>query len=268
MINNDYTRFGAESRSFPLDITPEVAIGSMELGEDNQKPETFEGLNRLMSFFGRANYGFRDRYLASFTLRADGSSKFGPENRWGTFPSGSFAWRISEESFMQPVDFISNLKVRVSYGQAGNNRITDFLWTTTYNVGSDKAYYLNEVPFTFLYPSNLANPYLRWETTITRNMGIDMGVFGSRLNLTMDAYKNTTKDLLIQSRIPSVSGYEEQMQNIGQTTNYGLEVILDAYIIEQQDFRLSSNFNISFNRNRVDDLGGIHMTLQCCWDRK
>jgi TonB-linked SusC/RagA family outer membrane protein len=262
MINNNYTRFNAESRSFPVDITPPVAIGSMELGEDNQKPVTFEGLNRLLSFFGRINYAFRDKYLASFTLRADGSSKFGPENRWGVFPSGSFAWRISEEPFMQTVDFLSSLKLRASYGQAGNNRITDFLWTTTYNVGSDKAFYLNEVPLTFLYPANLANPYLKWETTITRNVGVDFGVFNSRLNLTLDAYQNTTEDLLIRSRIPSVSGYEEQMRNIGQTTNYGLEIILDAYIIEKQDFRLSSNFNISFNRNRVDDLGGMDFFTQ------
>jgi len=266
MIHNEYKNFDAESRSFPEDITPAVAIGSMELGEDNQKPSTFEGLNRLLSFFGRINYGYRDKYLASFTLRADGSSKFGPENRWGIFPSGSVAWRISEEPFMQSFDFLSNLKIRMSYGQAGNNRIGDFLWTTTFNVGSDKAFYLNEVPLTFLYPATLANPFLKWETTITRNTGIDLGIFNSRLNLTIDAYKNTTKDLLIKSRIPSVSGYEEQMRNIGQTTNYGLEFNIDAYIIEKNDFRLSSNFNISFNRNRVDDLGGMeYFTIPSGW---
>ncbi len=266
MVNRDYTRFSAESRSFPEDITPQVAIGSMALGEDNQKPNTFEGLNRLLSFFGRANYAYRDKYLASFTLRSDGSSKFGPENRWAAFPSGSVAWRISEESFMQSISAISSLKVRVSYGQAGNNRISDFLWTTTYNVGSDKAYYLNEVPLTFLYPGNLANPYLKWETTLTRNAGLDIGLYDSRLNLTVDAYKNTTKDLLIRSRIPSVSGFEEQMQNIGETSNYGLEFIMDAYIIEKQDFRLSANFNISMNRNRVEDLGGMeYFTVTSDW---
>jgi TonB-linked SusC/RagA family outer membrane protein len=266
MIHRDYKNFSAESRSFPEDITPSVAIGSMELGEDNQKPSTFEGLNRLLSFFSRVNYGFRDKYLASFTIRADGSSKFGPGNRWGVFPSGSVAWRISEESFMQSIDFISNLKLRMSYGQAGNNRIGDFLWTTTYNVGSDKAFYLNEVPLTFLYPATLANPNLKWETTITRNAGLDFGVFNSRLNLTVDVYKNSTVDLLIRSRIPSVSGYEEQMRNIGETTNYGTEFILDAYIIEKDDFRLSSNFNISFNRNRVENLGGMeYYTVPSDW---
>lgn len=266
MVNRDYTRFSAESRSFPEDITPQVAIGSMELGEDNQKPSTFEGLNRLLSFFGRINYSYMHKYLASFTLRSDGSSKFGPENRWGTFPSGSVAWRLSEEDFMQSIDALSNLKLRLSYGEAGNNRITDFLWTTTYGVGSDKAYYLNEVPLTFLYPGNLANPNLKWETTVTRNAGADIGLFGSRLNLTADAYRNTTKDLLIRSRIPSVSGFEEQMQNIGQTSNYGLEFILDAYIIEKEDFRFSANFNVSMNRNRVDDLGNIdYFTVSSDW---
>ncbi|UCG28044.1 MAG: TonB-dependent receptor [Bacteroidales bacterium] len=268
LLDNNYKNVRAESRSFPEDITPSVAIGSMELGEDNQKPITFEGLNRLLSFFGRINYGFREKYLASFTLRADGSSKFGPENRWGFFPSGSIAWRISEESFMQNLEFISYLKTRISYGQAGNNRIDDFLWTTTYKVGSDKAFYLNEVPLTFLYPdpNNLANPSLKWETTITRNAGIDLGVFNSRINLTLELYKNTVKDLLIRSRIPSVSGYNTQMRNIGQTTNQGVEIVLDAYIIDKDDFKLSANFNISFNRGRVDDLGGLdYFTVSSGW---
>lgn len=268
LLENNYKNFSAESRSFPEDITPGIAIGSMELGEDNQKPVTFEGLNRLFSFFGRANYGYKDKYLASFTLRADGSSKFGPENRWGVFPSGSIAWRISEEPFMQNVDFISYLKARISYGQAGNNRISDFLWTTTYSVGSDKAFYLNEVPLTFLYPDpdNLPNPFLKWETTITRNAGIDFGILDSRLNFTLDLYQNTVKDLLIRSTVPAETGYTYQMKNVGQTTNLGMELVIDAYIIDRDDFRLSSNFNISFNRGRVDDLGGLDFfTISSDW---
>lgn len=268
LIDNNYKSFSAVSRSFPEDITPSVAIGSMELGEDNQKPVTFEGMNRLLSFFGRINYGFRDKYLASITVRADGSSKFGPENRWGIFPSGSVAWRISEENFMKNIEFLSYLKARFSYGQAGNNRIDDFLWTTTYKIGSDKAYYLNEVPLTFLYPDpdNLANPDLKWETTITRNGGIDFGVFNSRLNVTIELYKNNVKDLLIRSRIPSVSGYNTQMRNIGETSNKGIEIVLDAYIIDRDDFKLSTNFNFSMNRGKIEDLGGVdYFTVSSGW---
>ncbi len=256
-----------ESRSFPENVLPEIAIGSMALGEDQQKPETNISEDKLMSFFGRVNYILKDKYIASFSLRADGSSKFAPGNQWGYFPSGSVAWRISDEPFFANVPLISNMKVRLSYGQAGNNRIEDFLWTTTFDVGTEKQYYLLETPYTYYSPSTLANPDLKWETTISRNAGLDIGLFNNRLNATVDIYKTTGKDLLIESSIPSVSGYETQMQNIGQTTNSGIEITTDAYIIDRGDFKLSLNFNISFNKNRVDNLGDVdYFTSSSNWN--
>ena len=244
------------SRSFPENVTPELALGSMALGEDHQKPETYEYKSSLLSFFGRVIYGYADRYLASFTFRADGSSKFGSGNRFGYFPSGSVAWRISEEKFMQNVKPISNLKIRGSYGTAGNDRIPAYLFANVYTVnGTSKPYFIDERPYSYLEPEWLSNPSLKWETMITRNIGIDAGFFQNRINLTVDLYNNTTKDLLLPQAIDPLSGYATQMQNIGQTTNYGAEFVVDAYIIETEDLQMSANFNIAFNRNRVDNLG-------------
>jgi TonB-linked SusC/RagA family outer membrane protein len=194
------------------------------------------------------------------TFRADGSSKFAPGNQWGYFPSVSGAWRISDEPFMKTTqNLISNLKLRLSYGVAGNNRIGNDLWKKTFSVGGDNVLYMegNETtPTTYLVPGGmLSNPLLRWETTITRNGGIDFGFFKDRLSGSLELYHNTTKDLLIQATIPSSSGYTAQMQNIGQTSNRGLEISFNAAIVQTEDFLLSANFNIGFNKNRIDKLG-------------
>jgi TonB-linked SusC/RagA family outer membrane protein len=256
-LKSSSNRFGVESRSFPAETTPEVAIGSIVLGDQHQKPQTYENESTLLSFFGRVNYDWRDKLLASFTFRADGSSRFGPENRWGYFPSASVAYRLSEEPFIKDIPFFSNFKVRGSYGTAGNNRIDDFLWTTTYRVSSSKAYFLNESEKPYFYPETLANPDLKWETTITRNIGIDLGFFNSRINTSFEFYQNTTSDLLIESKIPSVSGFEVQMQNIGSTSNIGFEWLVDAMLVDNRNFTLQANFNISFNKNKIEDLGGL-----------
>jgi TonB-linked SusC/RagA family outer membrane protein len=261
-VKSSSNRFSVESRSFPAETTPEVAIGSMVLGDQHQKPQTYESERTLLSFFGRINYDWREKLLASFTFRADGSSRFGPENRWGYFPSASVAYRLSEEPFIQDIPFISNFKVRGSYGTAGNNRIDDFLWTTTYRVSSSKAYFLNESEKPYFYPETLANPELKWETTITRNLGIDLGFFNSRINTSLEFYRNTTRDLLIESKIPSVSGFEEQMQNVGSTSNFGFEWLVDAILVDNRNFTLQANFNISFNKNNVEDLGGLDYFTQ------
>ncbi|MCF8357459.1 MAG: TonB-dependent receptor [Prolixibacteraceae bacterium] len=266
-IHSSYNSFEVVSRSFPKEITAEVALGSMVLGDEHQKPETYEIENSLLSFFSRLNYTWKDRLLATVTFRADGSSKFGPQNRWGYFPSASVAYRLSEEAFIKNIPVISNLKLRASYGTAGNNRIDDFLWTTTYSVSSSKAYFLNEKEQPYFYPSSLANPNLKWETTTTRNIGIDLGLFNSRLNTSVELYLNTTSDLLIENEIPDVSGFDVQMQNIGRTSNRGVEWLVDAVIVDSKEFTFQANFNISFNQNRIDDLGGLeYFTRASDWN--
>jgi TonB-linked SusC/RagA family outer membrane protein len=254
LINTHNKEYDQETHSFPKEITAELALGMLSLGEDPQSPDSEISEDKLLSYFGRIIYDYRDKYLATFTLRADGSSKFWKSNHWGIFPSGSVAWRISQEEFLRNLPFISLLKARISYGEAGNNRIPDYLFLKRFTTSSSKPYFLNEQQTAYLYQPDLPNPDLRWETTVTRNAGIDIGIFNNRISGSFDYYYNSTRDLLVDSRLDPSSGYESQVQNIGQTSNYGFEMVLDAYLIEKADFQLSINFNIAFNNNKVDKL--------------
>ncbi len=211
----------------------------------------------MMSFFGRVNYTLDEKYLATFTLRTDGSSKFGDGHRWGTFPSLALAWRMSEESWLKSAKWLSNLKARLSFGTAGNNRISSGLLQTTYTVAAtgDKHAGFGESAATQLKHSTyLYNPDLKWETTITRNFGVDYGFFNGRINGTLDFYWNTTKDLLMRVEIPSSTGYSYQYQNFGKTSNKGIEFTLNAAIVEAKRFNLNGTFNVSWNKNRIDEL--------------
>jgi len=253
-----------ESRFFPNDVTIDAALAMMNLGTP-QPTESFESPeDRLNSYFGRLNYNYLDKYLLTFTMRADGSSKFAEGNRWGYFPSVAAAWRINEEPFLSGFDLLSNLKLRLSYGTAGNNRIGNDMWKMLYTTSDgDKPYFIDEERQNQLVPgSTIANPDLKWETTYTRNAGLDFGFFNNRISGSFDAYYNTTKDLLIRANIPTNTGFDYQMQNIGETSNKGVELSLDGYIIQQRDFTLRASFNIAFNINRVEELGDVKMSLQ------
>ena len=163
-----------------------------------------------MSLLGGLNYSYDNRYLLTESLRADGSSKFADGERWGVLHSAAFAWRISEEKFMQDAKaWLSNLKLRVSFGEAGNCRIGDNLWRYVYATSTpSKPYGVNGNEQTIIsLSSSLPNPRLKWETTITRNAGLDFGFFGGRLSGTVDLYWNTTNDLLIRASIPASSGF-------------------------------------------------------------
>ena len=216
---------------------------------------TFGVPSRMASFFGRVNYTFRDRYILTGTLRADGSSNFHKDNRWGYFPAAAAAWRISGEPFMQNARWIDNLKLRVSYGQAGNDRIDADLWRIIWKASAGGYSFNNVRQSYYEYASSqLPNPNLKWETTITRNLGLDFSLFNNRLYGTVEGYWNTTKDLLISSEIPAYLGFSTQQQNIGQTRNIGLEVSLGGDIVRKKDFTLSANFNIGFNKNKIEKL--------------
>lgn len=214
--------------------------------------------DNILSYFGRINYTMADKYLATFTLRADGSSKFGKDNRWGWFPSLALAWRISEENFMKSTSkWLSNLKLRLSFGTAGNNRINSGLLSTTYSLASNtsKAPFFGEERNSMLeHGTYLYNPDLKWETTITRNIGIDYGFWNNRISGTLDFYWNTTKDLLMQTLIPANTGYSYQFQNFGKTSNKGVEFAVNAVLVDKKKFGLNFNFNISYNRSKIDEL--------------
>ena len=213
---------------------------------------------RILSFFGRVNYTLLDRYLFTFTMRADGSSKFAPSHRWGYFPAAAFAWRLSEEPFLKNAEWLDQLKLRLSYGQVGNDGINSSLWSQTWSAESDsrQEYIIGNayLPSYKYSASQMANPDLKWETTITRNIGIDFGFWNNRLSGTIDAYWNTTKDLLMQTAIPGITGFTTTYANVGQTSNKGIEISLQGVLVDKKDLKITAGFNINFNRGNVDEL--------------
>jgi TonB-linked SusC/RagA family outer membrane protein len=209
--------------------------------------------NKLLSFFGRANYDYKGKYLVSATFRADGSSNFAEGNLWGYFPSAAVAWRISEESFMEGLSStLSNLKLRVSYGTAGNNNIVSGQMVQEFS--SSNTTYINDVSGYWAVSSRMANPDLIWETTVTRNVGLDFGLFNNRLSGTVEAYLNTTSDLLIDFPV-SGTGYSSQFRNMGETENKGVEASINWVAVDKKDFGLNFGFNFGMNKNKVKSLG-------------
>lgn len=209
--------------------------------------------NNMLSYFGRATYAFKDKYLLTANFRADGSSKFQKGNRWGFFPSLAGAWRMSDEPFIKNLEVFSNLKFRGGWGVTGNNRIGDFAafntikvdkWTG-YNWGSPTAYVPGSVQ------SNMAVPDLRWETTNQINFGMDFGFFDNRVEAVVDVYQKNTTDLLLNASMAPSTGFQRVTQNVGEVQNRGLEISLNTVNIHKGSFKWSTNFNISFNENEV-----------------
>ena len=209
--------------------------------------------DKLMSYFGRVNYNYKSKYLITATFRADASSKFSDANRWGFFPSAAVAWRISSESFMEGTKkWLDDLKLRFSYGTAGNNNIPSGQLVQVYN--SNTTSWINGFNNYWAPSKTMANPDLKWETTITRNLGLDFTLLGGKLNGTIEAYLNTTKDLLINFPV-SGTGYDTQYRNMGETQNKGIEATINWTIVNKKNWGISLNANIGFNKNEIKDLG-------------
>lgn len=261
VYQNDINSSSVETRYFPADISAEKALANMGLGAaptGAQQPRPSTNIapsNRLFSLFGRVNYAFKDRYLASFSLRSDRSSKFNYENGALIFPSGTFAWRFTQEGFTQNWKWLTDGKLRIGYGTAGNNRIGDLLYQQLYDVTGE--YALNKTLQPGFAPIALANPDLRWESNVSQNIGLDLAFSNNRFQLTLDAYRNVGKNLLLAVAIPPTTGYASQIRNLGSTENRGIEVQFNAIVIQKKDFQWSSNFNWSANRNKVLDLGTV-----------
>ena len=256
-VNNKFF----QTNYFPADITPEKALANMGLGSSpsitQQQPLPFTFVNppsRIASFFGRLNYAYDDKYLATFNLRSDRSSKFAPINGNLVFPSGSIAWRFTKEKLFKNITWLNDGKVRFGYGSIGNNRIGDLLYLQLYGVTGQ--YAINHSILPGFTPSSLSNPNLRWEENTTKNFGVDLSMLNNKVTLTLDIYKNSSKNLLLDVNIPPTTGYTTQIQNIGATSNRGVEIQLGATPFSSKNFSWTSNFNIAFNRNRVENLGG------------
>lgn len=210
--------------------------------------------NILASFFGRVNYTFKDKYLATVTVRRDGSSRFGVNNHWGTFPSGSLAWRASEEDFIKNLNLFSNLKVRAGYGVTGNERIGDYASYALISTNRITLDGSSNKPGTHLNQSSPENASLKWETTSQYNVGVDMGFFDNRLSVTLDGYWKKTEDLLLKVSLPYYTGFTSGQRNIGAIQNRGFEIDITSHNLTG-DFTWDTKFNLAVNRNKVLDLG-------------
>jgi TonB-linked SusC/RagA family outer membrane protein len=207
---------------------------------------------KLMSYLGRVTYGYDKRFNLTASLRADGSSKFGKENKWGYFPSLALGWTLSEESFIKDLDVFDNFKLRASYGVTGNNQIPAYSALGLLEPGN---YVFNDTFYSGKVPSSVANPDLKWETTAQYNYGVDLGFLNNRLTITAEAYYKKTTDLLLEVQLPLSSGFETALKNIGSFSNRGFELTVNSVNIDHSDFKWRSDFTFSLNRNKVLNLG-------------
>ncbi|HTN21792.1 MAG TPA: TonB-dependent receptor [Pelobium sp.] len=252
---NSYKRYGLKATQLPNEV-----LGLAGLSQGIAQPVTSVNSEwSLMSYLGRINYNYNYKYYLTASFRADGSSKFRKDNRWGYFPSASFAWRFINEDYIKQFSFLSEGKLRVGYGVTGNNRVNEYATYAEINFDntgptSNGYYSFNNNLQQGVYLSSIANPDLKWESTAQSNIGLDLGFFKQRIAFTADYYKKTTSDLLLNALLPYSSGYTSAFKNIGKTSNEGLELSITTENIRTKDFDWSSSLNISFNRNKVLEL--------------
>jgi len=237
-----------------MDNTDWWNMGSGTFNADDSKTSYSE--SSMTSYALRANYGYKGRYLFTGTIRWDGCSKFDKDHRWGVFPSAALAWRISEEEFMKSLDWISNLKLRLSYGKTGNNKgVGNY---DTQQTLSDPVYYpFGDSYMQGYYPSSIVNKVLQWETSQEYNLGLDFGFLGGRINGSIDIYQKTSDDLLRRVQLPLESGGGTMMTNIGSVRNRGIEIALTTINIENKDWHWETTFTFAHNQNEVRNIDGI-----------
>jgi len=249
---------------FPKSINAQEAFANIQsasppagMVQDAPRTSSAPGSpDRLLSYFGSANYIYKNKYVFTASIRADGSSVFGPGNRWGYFPAASAAWKITEENFLKDSNLVSELKLRLGYGQSGNNRIGSFLYDTFFMTSSDYGYAFGSNVTPGATPGNImANKNVTWETSTSQNIGLDFGFFKGKLYGTLDVYKTDTKDLLLLARVPQTLGYETQYQNSGRSQNKGIELSLGSTIVNRESFNWKIDANISSNKNTIKSLG-------------
>ena len=267
IYHSQYKENSQGAYRFDINVDANTALNNMALGEPYAK-NTYtmrSTANRTASFFGQATYNFDHKYYLAATLRADGSTKFAPGHQWGYFPSVSGAWTINRENFLKDVKWIDQLKLRASFGLSGNNNINDDLWRFLYASNSSGGPGFGETSLNgdlyYSVPGNYPNLDIKWETTIARNLALDLSLFGGRLNITPEIYWNTTRDLLYQSPIPSVSGYSRQMQNIGKVQNNGWELTVNGDILRGKDYVVSANFTLGHNKMTIKALNATDNIL-------
>jgi TonB-linked SusC/RagA family outer membrane protein len=228
-----------------------ATVKTINGGSEIQSGRSFEAERSNISYLSRVNYSFADKYLLTANFRADASSVFGPGNQVGYFPSFSAGWRLSEEPFLKEQNFFNDIKLRAGWGMVGNDRIAPYAWLGKVGPGSNYVFGGNIVPG--IAPETLENQDLKWETTSQTDIGIDFKFLDYRMSFIVDAYLKNTSDLLLSVPIPTSSGFKSSIQNVGKIQNKGLEFALGGLIVDNR-VKWESNFNISFNRNKIIDL--------------
>lgn len=258
VLTNQVRRLTSTIHGFDDFYTSNTAFKLTSQGDPVSVDNFYAPNDHLLSFFARANYAFKERYLIDVVYRADGSSKFLGDNVWGYFPSVSGAWKISQEGFMEGVSsWLNDVKLRAGYGAVGNNNIPTGQTFQFFESGTGTSLTWGNDINTYWAPSKtMANPYLKWETTYTANIGLDFGLLQNRIEGKIELYKNVTDDLLV--RFPTTgTGYDDQFRNMGKTENKGVELSLAYAIIDQPKYGLNISFNTSFNRNKIVSLGSL-----------
>ena len=251
---NNYRRFRAQNRNFVTDV---VGSNSLQSGQGLRANdvESARDMNRLIAFFGRVNYSYEDRYMVTATLRRDGSSKFGKNNKWGTFPSIGVAWGISQENFMQgAVTWIDDLKLRAGYGVTGNQ--SGFSpYRSLERYGTNNTYYDEGTWKTAYRIDRNPNPDLKWESTAMLNVGIDFGLLNGRLNGTIEWYNKKTSDMLYEYVVPTPPFmYDRMFANVGDLTNTGVELALNWNVMHTRDFNWTTTLTVDHNKNEITRL--------------
>ena len=252
---SNYEGFTAYKINLPNDIQ------TMNQGDISNIANTgYKGWNSLLSQFARGTYSFADRYLVTATIRRDGSSRFGSEYLWGWFPSASFGWRISNEAFMPQTNIIDNLKLRAGWGRVGNEAIGNYAFGSALNA-------LNTEFGPAVRNQRYSNPFVKWESSETINVGLDIGLFAGRLDLTADVYRKYTSDLLLQQQLPGTFGNRigGPYANVGSLQNQGIELSLNSVNIDKGMIKWSSNANITINRNSVKDVNDLPFYEAVYW---
>ncbi len=242
----DFFNIGASVNNFATDY-----FGFNNLGAGATNPAVGSGASRFAfnSYFGRVNYSLNNKYLFTLTGRADGSSRFGENDKFAFFPSGAVAWKVSEEEFLKGNSVVSNLKLRASYGLTGNSEIPSY--SSLSLLSSNYATIYNEQRVAGTGISRLANPDLKWEKTAQTDMGVELGLFNDRVSIEADYYYRLTTDMLLDAPVPQTSGYGTIRRNIGSMENKGFEFAINSTNVTSGSFRWNTNFNISFNQNKV-----------------
>lgn len=261
MVGQEYIKTWDRYVAVPLSNFPndDIGLNDISLGLPGILTSNFNDDNILLSYFARANYNYNEKYLVSASLRADGSSKFGSNNKWGYFPAVSFAWRASEEDFIKNFDIFSDLKLRVGYGASGNNNIPSY---QSLDIWNSLSVPIQNSTIPGYVINQLRNNDLVWESNQTFNLGLDLGFFNQRLAITPEFYINRSNDLLLRAKIPLSSGYEYVYRNIGSTQNTGLDLTINSVNFENKNFRWATTLTVSHNKNKILALAGEDSYLE------